>query len=76
MANLEYSEAYDSIIEEKAKLDIQKEIILRQRENLELQRININSIDVDKYFKYMLIEKWDGKSSLIISDAILTGANK
>ena len=72
LANIQYSEEYNKIIEEKAKLDIQKDIIMKQKENLELQKKNIDSIDVDKYFKYQLIEKWDGKSSLIISDAILT----
>lgn len=60
LANIQYSEEYNKIIEEKAKLDIQKDIIMKQKENLELQKKNIDSIDVDKYFKYQLIEKWDG----------------
>ena len=46
-------------------------MILKQKENLELQKKNIDTIDVDKYFKYQLIEKWDGKASLIISDSVI-----
>jgi len=59
------------VIESKAELDIQKDIITKQKENLELQKKNIDSIDVDKYFKYQLIEKWDGKSALYIGSTLI-----
>lgn len=72
LANIQYSEEYNKVIEAKAKIDIERDIILKQKENLELQKKNIESIDVDTYFKYQLIEKWDGKTPLIISDSLLS----
>jgi hypothetical protein len=42
-----------------------------EKSNLELQKQNIEIIDVNNYFKYMLIEKWDGKSDLIISENLI-----
>lgn len=71
LKNIDFSEEYDKILERKAQVDIEKGIIIKQKENLLLQQKNIESINVNDYFKYMLIEKWDGKSALIISDAVL-----
>ena len=68
LVNIAFSDDYEKSIEQRAQLDIQKGIILKQKENLQLQTLNINSIDVDKYFKYQMIEKWDGKSSLIVGE--------
>lgn len=72
LSNIKYSDQYDAILEQKAKINVEKDIINAQTENLKLQMKNIESIDVDKYFKYQLIEKWDGKTPLIISDSLLT----
>lgn len=69
--NIEYSEKFNEVLEAKARVLQEREVIARQKENLELIKKNMDSIDVDKYFKYQLIEKWDGKSNLIISDAII-----
>jgi len=71
LANIDFGTKYKEVIEMNAKLDIEKEMLIKQKTNLELQQKNINSIDVDKYFKYQLIEKWDGQSSLFLSDNIL-----
>lgn len=71
LANIDFGDEYSKIIGEKAKLDIQKEMLIKQKENIELQQKNLDSLDVDKYFKYQLIEKWDGKSNLFLSDNLL-----
>ncbi|HYD03562.1 MAG TPA: SPFH domain-containing protein [Alphaproteobacteria bacterium] len=71
LSNIDFSEEYDQILERKARLTIEKDIILQQKENLELQKKNIDSIDVDKYFKYQLIEKWDGSAPLFVGSTIL-----
>ena len=71
LSNIDFSEEYDYIIERKAQLSIEKDIILQQKENLELQKKNIDIIDVDKYFKYQLIEKWDGSAPLFVGSTIL-----
>lgn len=71
LSNFDFSDEYDKSLEKNAQIDVERQIILKQNENLALQQKNINSIDVDKYFKYQLIEKWDGKAPLIISDALL-----
>lgn len=71
LANIKYSDEYNKIIEDKAKLDVQREIIIKQKENLALQQQNINGIDVDKYFKYQLIEKWDGKAPLFLGQGVI-----
>ena len=72
LSNIDFSDEFRIVLERKAQLTIEKDIIIKQKENLALQTLNINEIDVDKYFKYQLIEKWDGKSSLIISNDIIT----
>ena len=71
LANIDYSDEYKKAIEEKARLDIEKDIIVKQGENLVLQKKNMDSIDIDKYFKWTMINKWDGKSALIIGGKVL-----
>lgn len=73
--DIEYSDKFNEVLETKARVLQEREIIIRQKENLALIKENMQLIDIDTYFKYQLIEKWDGQSSLIISDAILTSAS-
>ena len=69
--DVQFSDKFNEVLERKAQVLIEREIILRQKENLELVRDNMKSVDMDTYFKYQMIEKWDGKSALIISDALV-----
>ena len=70
--DVQFSPKFNEILERKAQVKQEYEIIERQKQNLELLNENMKNINIDTYFKYQLIEKWDGKSSLIISDALLT----
>jgi len=72
--NIEYSEKFNEVLEAKARVLQEREIITRQKENLELVKKNMDSIDVDKYFKYQLIEKWDGKSALFVGSALIANS--
>lgn len=69
--DVKFSEKFNEILEKKAQVLIEREVIMRQKENLELLKKNMEIVDVDTYFKYQLIEKWDGKSDLVIADSIL-----
>jgi len=71
LKNIDYSEKFNEVLELKARVLQEREVITRQNENLELIKKNMDLVDIDSYFKYQLIEKWDGKSNLIISQALL-----
>ncbi|MDO8622646.1 MAG: SPFH domain-containing protein [archaeon] len=74
--NIVFGDKFNEALEKKAQVLIEREIIIRQKENLELLKRNMDSIDIDTYFKYQLIEKWNGNVPLIISDAIINTENK
>lgn len=69
--NVVFSTAFNDMLEKKAQVELERDIITKQKENLKLLKTNMEVMDIDTYFKYKLIEKWDGKSNLIISDAII-----
>lgn len=69
--DVEYSDEFNKILEQKAQVLQQREIILRQNENVALIKKNMDLVDINKYFRYQMIEKWDGKANLIISDSLL-----
>jgi regulator of protease activity HflC (stomatin/prohibitin superfamily) len=71
ISDITFSEEYSKTLEKNAQVLIEQDILLKQRENMKLMKENMQILDVDSYFKYQLIEKWDGKSPLIISDALL-----
>ena len=71
LKNIEYSEKFNEILELKARVLQEREVIIRQNENLELTKKNMEIIDVDKYFKYQMIEKWDDQADLIISQNLI-----
>lgn len=60
LSNIDFAEEYDKILERKAQVEIERDIIINQKENLRLLEENMNSIDIDTYFKYQIVEKWDG----------------
>lgn len=65
--NIEYSDEFTLMLERKAQVDIERDIIIKQKENVILTNNNIALIsDVDGYFKYMISQKWNGESSLTI----------
>ncbi len=70
--DIAFSEEFDNMLERRASVNQERVIIEKQKQNLELLKKNIESVNIDTYFKYKLIEKWDGKADLIISDALLT----
>ena len=69
--DIQFSDKFSEVLERKAQILIEREVLTRQEENLKLLKNNMQVVDIDTYFKYQLIEKWDGKSNLIISDAVL-----
>lgn len=74
--NIEFSDEFNAQLERKAQVDVEREIIIKQKENMELTKKNIDQIDIDKYVKFQIVEKWDGKSALILSDNFIGGVNK
>ena len=70
--NIAFSPEFTLVLEKKAQIGIQNQIIQSQKQNLILLKENINVVDINDYFKYELIEKWDGKTPLIISDSLLS----
>jgi len=73
--NVAFSPEFNSMLEKKAQVELERDIIIKQKENLRLLKENMGVMDIDTYFKYKLIEKWNGQSALIISDALLTTQN-
>ena len=69
--NIAFSEEFNNMLERRASINQEKVIILKQKENLKLLNENFKEVSIDEYFKYRLIEKWDGKSDLIISEALI-----
>jgi regulator of protease activity HflC (stomatin/prohibitin superfamily) len=66
LKDIVYSKDFQDAIEKKAQLEIEKGFLLKQKENLEIANDNMKLVDMDKYFKYRIAEKWDGKSALTI----------
>ena len=69
--NIQFGDEFTKSLERKAQVNVERDILIKQKENLEVMRQNMVILDVDTYFKYQLIEKWDGKTPLIISDAVI-----
>jgi len=69
--NIQFGDEFTKSLERKAQVNVERDILIKQKENLEVMRQNMGILDVDTYFKYQLIEKWDGKTPLIISDAVI-----
>lgn len=69
--NIQFSEEFNNVLEKKAQVQYEGDIIRKQKENLVALKKNVEVMDIDTYFKYKLIEKWDGKSALIISESLL-----
>jgi len=69
--NIQFGDEFTKSLERKAQVNVERDILIKQKENLEVMRQNMVILDVDTYFKYQLIEKWDGKTPLIISDALI-----
>jgi len=70
--NIEFSDEFNAMIEKKAQVELERGIIVQQKQNLELLRENMKIMDIDTYFKYKLIEKWSGETPLIISDSLVS----
>ncbi len=66
-----FSPEFNDVLEKRARVNQEREVIIKQQENLKLQEKNMQEIDVDTYFKYQLIEKWNGQVPLIISDNLI-----
>lgn len=62
--NIEYSEGFRGMLERKAQIELESQIIQKQKANIKLIQENMQNVDMDDYFKYIISEKWDGKSSL------------
>jgi len=71
IVNIKFSDEFSKSLERNAQVEIERQILVKQKDNLQLMKENMGILDIDTYFKYQLIEKWDGKASLLISDALL-----
>lgn len=71
IVNIEFKQEFDALLEQKAQILFQREILTQQKQNLVLLSENMKIVDISTYFKYEMIQKWDGKANLIISDAII-----
>jgi regulator of protease activity HflC (stomatin/prohibitin superfamily) len=71
--DIEFSDTFVEILERKGKVRYEKNIILQEKENLVLRKKNFEIIGIDDYVKLQIVDKWDGKSSLIISENFLIG---
>lgn len=69
--DVSFSPEFNDVLEKRARVNQEREIIIKQQENLKLQEKNMQEIDIDTYFKYQLIEKWNGQVPLIISDSLI-----
>lgn len=60
--NIEFSEQYRDILESKARVDIEREIIMKEKQNnIELKK-NIDALDIDSYLKYKIANNYNGES--------------
>ncbi len=66
IVNIKYSDELEKVFEQKGQVLLEREVISRQKENIELINQNMNLTNMDNYFKYRIAEKWDGKAPLTI----------
>jgi regulator of protease activity HflC (stomatin/prohibitin superfamily) len=66
IVNIKYSDELEAVLEKKGQVLIEREVIMRQKENIELINENMKLTNMSDYFKYRIAEKWDGKSPLTI----------
>jgi regulator of protease activity HflC (stomatin/prohibitin superfamily) len=60
--NIEFSDQYRAILEDKARVDIELEIIMKERaNNVELKK-NIDTLNIDSYLKYKIANNYKGES--------------
>jgi len=64
--NIEFSQAFSNIIEQRARVEIERDTILRQKHNMELIKENLNIVSSKDYLNYKVAEKWNGESTLAI----------
>ena len=64
MTNVDFSETFRASLERKAQQDIEGQIIAKQKANILLINQNMETTNMNNYFKYIIAEKWDGKAPL------------
>ncbi len=69
--NIAFSEKFQEILERKAQVEIEREIIKKEKENNELLKKNIDVLDIHSYFLYQIANKWDGQADLIIGGSLI-----
>lgn len=66
--NIEFSEQYREILEDKARVDIEREIIIKEKQNnIELKK-NIDALDINSYLKYKIANNYKGESLFLGGD--------
>lgn len=66
MVNISYSPELEKVLEQKGQVLLEREVILRQKENIQLINDNMAMTNMSDYFKYRIAEKWDGSTPLTI----------
>jgi len=60
--NIEFSDEYRGILESKARVKIEREIIMLEKQNnVELKK-NIDTLNIDSYLKYKIANNYKGES--------------
>jgi regulator of protease activity HflC (stomatin/prohibitin superfamily) len=66
--NIEFSEEYRGILESKARVKIEREIIMLEKQNnVELKK-NIDTLNIDSYLKYKIANNYKGESLFLGGD--------
>lgn len=63
--NVDYSEEFKEILERKAKVNIERDIIMKQRQNNIELRKNIDELDIDAWLKYQVGTNYKGETLIV-----------
>lgn len=66
--NIEYSPEFRAILEDSARVEIEREIIMKERQNnVELKK-NIEELNINSYLKYKIANNYKGESLFLGGD--------
>lgn len=66
IVNIKYSDELEKVLEQKGQVLLERDVIMRQKENIQLINENMALTNMADYFKYRIAEKWDGTAPLTI----------
>lgn len=66
--NIEYSPEFRAILEDSARVDIERDIIMKERQNAVELRKNIEELNINSYLKYKIANNYKGESLFLGGD--------